>query len=220
MKSCPNARTDRRAGLPPVTERLHTGRLILRRWEDTDRETYAELASDAVVMQYLEPLGRQETSDAWIDRQNARFAAQNFGYWAVELQETGQLVGAVGLSRVRYEAHFTPAVGVGWRLARPYWGHGYASEAAVAALKFGFEEQRLKEIVAITIPANIKSQQVMRRLGMTYASSDDFDHPRLPEGHPMRRCVLYRLSRSDWSRQSRRDNLSWCLPSALKGLGE
>ena len=79
------------------------------------------------------------------------------------------------------------------------------------------QEQRLKEIVAITVPANIKSQQMMRRLGMTHSSTDDFDHPCLPEGHRMRRCVLYRLSRSDWSRQSRHDNLSWCLPSALKG---
>ena len=82
------------------------------------------------------------------------------------------------------------------------------------------QEQRLKEIVAITVPANIKSQQMMRRLGMTHSSTDDFDHPCLPEGHLMRRCVLYRLSRSDWSRQSRRDNLSRCLPSALKGLEE
>jgi ribosomal-protein-alanine N-acetyltransferase len=157
-------------------------------------------------MQYLTPLGVQETSDAWIDRQNARFAAQDFGYWAVELRETRQFVGAVGLSRVRYEAHFTPAVGVGWRLALPYWGNGYASEAALAALRFGFEEEGLKEIFAVTIPANIRSQQVMRRLGMTYSSADDFDHPRLPEGHPMRRCVLYRISRSDWSLQTQPDS--------------
>jgi RimJ/RimL family protein N-acetyltransferase len=191
-----------------VTERLHSSRLILRHWVDEDREPYAEVASDSVVMQYLTPLGTREASDAWIDRQIAQFAEQGFGYWAVELRETRQFIGAVGLSRVRYETHFTPAVGVGWRLALPYCGCGYASEAALAALRFGFEEQVLKEIVAITVPVNIRSQQVMRRLGMMYSSADDFDHPRLPEGHPMRRCVLYRLSRSDWLRQTQHNSRS------------
>ena len=182
-----------------MTFPLHSSRLTLRSWEDRDRAPFAALSADAVVMQYLSPLPTLDASNAWIDRQRAQFAEHGAGYWAVELRETRQLVGAVGLSRPSYEAHFTPAVGVGWRLARPFWGCGYASEAAEAALRFGFEELGLDEIVAITIPANLRSQQVMQRLGMTYSSDDDFDHPRLPEGDPRRRCVLFRLSRRDWA---------------------
>jgi ribosomal-protein-alanine N-acetyltransferase len=188
------------AVIGPVSFPLHTGRLTLRSWEDRDRAPFAALSADAVVMQYLTPLPTPEAANAWIDRQRAQFAQYGFGYWAVELRETGQLVGAVGLSRPSYQAHFTPAVGVGWRLARPFWGCGYASEAAEAALQFGFEQLGLDEIVAITIPANLRSKQVMRRLGMSYSSADDFDHPNLPEGHPRRRCVLFRHSRGDWAR--------------------
>jgi RimJ/RimL family protein N-acetyltransferase len=165
---------------------------------DRDRAAYFELASDPVVMQYLTPHDTREASDAWIDRHRAQLAAQGFAYWAVELRETGAFVGAVGLSKVTYEAHFTPAIGVGWRLARQHWGKGYATEAAEAALRYGFEERGLDEIVAITIPVNVRSQQVMRRLGMTYSPADDFDHPRWREGHPLRRCVMSRMSREEW----------------------
>jgi ribosomal-protein-alanine N-acetyltransferase len=179
---------------------LQSSRLTLRPWEEQDRAPFAALSADTVVMEHLTPLPTLDVSNAWIDRQRAQFAQQGFGYWAVELRETRQLIGAVGLSRPSYEAHFTPAVGVGWRLARPFWGCGYASEAAREALRFGFEELGLDEIVATTIPANLRSRQVMRRLGMTYSSADDFDHPHLPEGHPRRRCVLFRLTRQDWGR--------------------
>jgi RimJ/RimL family protein N-acetyltransferase len=181
-----------------VTFPLHSSRLTLRPWEDRDRAPFAAMSADPVVMQHLSPLPTLDAANGWIDRQRAQFAQHGFGYWAVELRESGQLVGAVGLSRPSYEAHFTPAVGVGWRLARPFWGYGYASEAANTALRFGFGQLGLAEIVAVTIPANVRSQQVMRRLGMTYSPADDFDHPRLPEGHPGRRCVLCRMTRQDW----------------------
>ena len=184
-----------------MTATLQSPRLILRHWEDRDRAPYAELATDPVVMEFLSSSARPETPDQWIDRQRARFANDGFAYWAVEARDTGQFVGAVGLSRPNYDAHFTPAVGVGWRLRRQYWGLGYASEAAAAALRYGFEELRLEEIVAVTVPANIRSQQVMRRLGMTYSAADDFDHPRLPKGDPLRRHVLFRLPRHDWLRR-------------------
>jgi ribosomal-protein-alanine N-acetyltransferase len=189
-----------------MIDQLHSTRLTLRPWKDEDRAPYFELASDPVVMQYLTPLITREASDAWIDRHHAQLAEHGFAYWAVELGETGQLVGAVGLSRVTYEAHFTPAIGVGWRLAREHWGKGYASEAAETALRYGFEELRLEEIVAVTLPANIRSQQVMRRLGMTYSPADDFDHPRWPEGHPLRRCVMCRMSREVWCERQRDRN--------------
>jgi RimJ/RimL family protein N-acetyltransferase len=181
-----------------MTLRLHSDRLILRPWEDRDRPAYADLATDPVVMQHLGSFGARETPDAWIDRQRASLAEHGLGYLAVELQETGQFVGAVGLARVRYEAHFTPAVHIGWRLTGRHWGHGYATEAARALLHHGFDTLRFEEIVAVTVPANVRSQRVMQRLGMTYAPADDFDHPRLPEGHALRRHVLYRLRRSAW----------------------
>src|SRR5215472_4617501 len=138
-----------------MTAPMQSGRLILRRWEDTDRAPYAALATDPVVMEFLASPARPETPDQWIDRQRARFAQQGFAYWAVEARDTGQFVGAVGLSRTTYQAHFTPAVGVGWRLCRQYWGFGYASEAAAMALRYGFEDLRLEQIVAVTVPANI-----------------------------------------------------------------
>jgi ribosomal-protein-alanine N-acetyltransferase len=156
------------------------------------------MATDPIVMRHLGSVGAGETPDAWIDRQRASLAEHGLGYLAVEVRETGQFVGAVGLARVRYEAHFTPAIHIGWRLARQHWGHGYASEAARALLHHGFEQLGCEEIVAVTVPANVRSQAVMRRLGMTYSSADDFDHPRLPEGHALRRHVLYRMKRSVW----------------------
>jgi len=114
------------------------------------------------------------------------------------LAESAEFIGAVGLFRIGYEAHFTPAVEVGWRLAREFWGQGYAPEAAEAALHFGFDALRLGEIVANTVLANTNSQRVMRKLGMSRDPADDFDHPRVPEGHKLRRQVLYRLARNDW----------------------
>jgi RimJ/RimL family protein N-acetyltransferase len=115
-----------------------------------------------------------------------------FGQWVVELPGEASFIGVVGLETVSYDAHFTPAVEVAWRLVRAYWGRGYATEAAKAALDYGFGEVGLGEIVALTVPANQRSRRVMKRLGMTQSPQDDFDHPRLPEG-PLRRHVLYRL---------------------------
>jgi RimJ/RimL family protein N-acetyltransferase len=184
----------------PMPFRLDASRLTLRTWEDRDRRPFAELSADAEVMRHLTPLPTRDAADAWVDRQRAQFTQYGFGYWAVELHDTRQLIRAVGLSRPSFEAHFTPAVGVGWSFAQLYWESGYASEAAAAALRFGVEELGLEETAAVSIPANIRSQQVMKRLGMTYSPADDFDHPRLPEGDPRRRCVLFRLSRQLWSR--------------------
>ena len=149
-------------------------------------------------MKYLMPFPAREASDAWIDRQQDQLAKDGFCFWAVELTESAEFIGAVGLLRVGYETHFTPAVEVGWRLARKFWGRGYAPEAAEAALQFGFEGRKLGEIVAMTVPMNVNSQRVMMKVGMSRDPADDFDHPLVPEGHPLRRHVLYRLSRNDW----------------------
>jgi RimJ/RimL family protein N-acetyltransferase len=139
-------------------------------------------------------LGRAE-SDAFADRIQAGLIANGYGLWAVELPGEAEFIGYVRLALQTFEAHFTPAVEVGWRLARKYWGRGLASEAARAAVADGFNRVARDEIVSFTVPANTRSVRVMERLGMTHDPNDDFDHPRLPVGHRLRRHVLYRLRR-------------------------
>lgn len=177
----------------PAPLRLRTDRLLLRRWTDADRAPFATLNADPRVVEHLPgPLSRAE-SDALVDRIEAGFDARGFGLWAVEVREAGTLVGFVGLSVPSFEAPFTPAVEVGWRLAAEAWGRGYATEGARAAVADGFGRVGLDEVVSFTVPANLPSRRVMQRLGMRHDPVDDFDHPRFPPGHPLRRHVLYRL---------------------------
>ncbi len=179
---------------------LRTERLLLRRWRETDRDAFAALNADPEVMEYFPaPLTREE-SDALVDRIEAGFAQRGYGLWlwAVEVVATGEFIGFTGLAVPAFEAHFTPAVEVGWRLARPAWGHGYATEAARAAIAYGLDTVGLGGIVSFPAATNLRSRAVMRRLGMTHDPADDFDHPRLPPGHRLRRHVLYRMSRDRW----------------------
>lgn len=173
---------------------LRTSRLVLRQWRDDDLEPFADLNADPEVMRYFPaPLDRGQ-SDAFAARARAAIAADGFGLWAVEVVEEAAFVGFVGLAVPRFEADFTPAVEVGWRLARAAWGKGYASEAGHAALAFGFQELALEEIVSFTAAVNERSRRVMERIGMRRDRADDFDHPLVPAG-PLRRHVLYRVSR-------------------------
>lgn len=173
---------------------LRTERLTLRRWRDADRAPFAQMNADPRVMEFFPaPLSREE-SDALITRIEAGFDRHGFGLWALEVRETGEFIGFTGLAPPEFEAHFTPAVEVGWRLAAPAWGRGYATEAARAAIAFGFERAGLEEIVSMTSALNERSRAVMERLGMSRDPADDFDHPGIPAGHPLRRHVLYRLS--------------------------
>jgi RimJ/RimL family protein N-acetyltransferase len=173
---------------------LRTARLTLRRWRDADRAPFAQINADPRVMEFFPaPLSRDE-SDALITRIEAGFDRYGFGLWALEVRETGQFIGFTGLAPPEFEAHFTPAVEVGWRLAAPAWGRGYATEAARAAIAFGFERAGLEEIVSMTSVVNERSRAVMERLGMSRDPADDFDHPGIPAGHPLRRHVLYRIS--------------------------
>jgi RimJ/RimL family protein N-acetyltransferase len=178
---------------------IRTSRLVLRPWREADLAPFAALNADPAVNEYLPgPMVRAE-SDAMAGRIAAHFERHGFGLWAVEIPGVALFVGFVGLAVPPFEAHFTPCVEVGWRLARDAWGHGYATEGARAALAHGFGRLGLAEIVSMTVPANARSRRVMERIGMGRSAEDDFDHPRLPVGHPLRRHVLYRLRREDWA---------------------
>ena len=196
-RSCHEAtrglRTVRDCGTGPVMESYRTTRLLLRRWVDSDREPFARLNADPQVMEYMPSVLDRAASDAFADRIDAHFRAHGYGSWAIEVVGGEPFVGFVGLASVGFAAPFTPAVEIGWRLATPAWGHGYATEAAREACRIAFEDLRLPGLVSFTVPANTRSRRVMERLGMTHDPADDFDHPKLPPGHPLRRHVLYRL---------------------------
>ena len=165
-------------------------RVLLRQWRDDDREPYAAINADAEVMRYLGPLRSRAESDGFIDWASGLIAERGWGLWAVEVIGGPPFIGVVGLNETR---HPTDAVEVSWKLAREHWGHGYASEAAREAVRFGFDQVGLDEIVSMTIPTNTRSWRVMERLGMTHDPADDFDRPDLPP--ELTRHVLYRLTR-------------------------
>ena len=174
-----------------------TSRLWLRRWRAEDLEPFAALNADPEVMEHFpSKLSREDTAAA-IGRVEKHFQDRGYGFWAVEVPDVARLIGFIGLAVPFFETSFTPCVEIGWRLARPWWGQGFATEGARAALAYGFERLELPEIVSFTVPANKRSRRVMEKLGMRY--SEDFEHPGIEAGHPQRRHVLYRLSRVDWS---------------------
>jgi RimJ/RimL family protein N-acetyltransferase len=172
-----------------------TPRLRLRRWNDGDRAPFAALNADLRVMEHFPSLQTREQSDAGVGRIEAHFERHGFGLWAVEIPGVIPFAGFIGLSIPSFEAPFTPCVEIGWRLAADYWGHGYATEGARAVLAIGFDVLRLDEIVSFTVTANQRSRRVMEKIGMKHDPADDFDHPAIAAGHPMRRHVFYRLSR-------------------------
>ena len=177
---------------------ISTERLILRTWQIEDEEAYFKINQDPKVIEFLSgPLTRKQVQDFI---QYVRRHDEQHGYttWAVELKETGALMGFIGLNTVAWQAHFTPAVEIGWRLGAEYWGKGYATEGAKAALDYGFKHCNLPEIVAFTVPANIRSIRVMEKIGLHRDIHGDFAHPKLPKDHPLSKHVLYRLSRSSW----------------------
>jgi RimJ/RimL family protein N-acetyltransferase len=180
-------------------EGIDTERLHLRRWRYFDRPPFAALNADPEVMEHFPATLTEAESDALVDRIRAQFDERGFGLWALEVRGQGEFIGFTGLAVQTFEAHFNPSVEVGWRLARSAWGKGYAIEAARAAVADGFERVGLDEIVSMTATTNLRSQAVMQRLGMTRDPADDFDHPKVPEGSPLRRHVLYRLVRSTWA---------------------
>jgi RimJ/RimL family protein N-acetyltransferase len=171
---------------------LRTERLWLRPWRADDREPFARLNADACVMEYFAVPPTREESDALALRIETHIEQQGWGLWAVEIPGVSRFAGFIGLSVPRFDAHFTPCTEIGWRMATEFWGRGYATEGARAALAFGFETLGLHEIVSFTTESHMRSRQVMERIGMTRKPSDDFDHPGIAPGHRFRRHVLYR----------------------------
>ncbi len=174
---------------------IQTERLLLRRWTEEDREPFYRLNSDPLVMEFMPACLTRPESDQLVDRIIEHFHKHDFGLYAAELRENQSFIGYVGLSVPSFEASFTPCVEIGWRLSADHWGRGLATEGARAVVKHAFGELGLDEIVSLTVPENVRSRRVMEKIGMTHAASEDFDHPNLPEGHPLRRHVLYRLRR-------------------------
>ena len=182
---------------------------MLRDWRDEDLAPFAALNADPQVMEHLPSVLSRVESDALAARIRAELAERGFGLWAVEAPGVASFVGFTGLAVPRFDAQFTgkrsaqrghgpsgvseECVEIGWRIAREHWGRGYATEAALAVLRFGFERLGLAEIVAFTAVGNARSRRVMEKLGMTHEPADDFDHPALAPGHPLRRHVLYRI---------------------------
>jgi RimJ/RimL family protein N-acetyltransferase len=178
------------------TPLLRTPRLLLREWRAEDREPFAALNADPRVMEHLPARLSRRQSDALARRSVQHFELHGFGPWAVEVPGVAPFVGFVGLVVPAFEAHFTPCVELGWRLAAGHWGHGYATEAALASARHAFDVVGLERLVSFTTPQNVRSQAVMQRIGMTHDPADDFDHPRFPPGHRLSRHVMYRLEKS------------------------
>ena len=172
---------------------LRTPRLTLRPWRDADLAPFAAQNADPQVMTYFERTLTRAESEAAILRYTGRLAQDGFGMLAVERNEDHAFIGLAGIQRILFEAPFTPAVEIGWRLTPGAWGQGYATEAARAALRHGFVEHGLSEIVAIAVPANTRSLAVMERIGMVRDLDADFPHPQMPPGHPYARHCLYRI---------------------------
>ncbi|HTU44534.1 MAG TPA: GNAT family N-acetyltransferase [Bryobacteraceae bacterium] len=173
---------------------LTTDRLLLRSWREADREPFAELNADPRVMEFMPRLLSREESDDFFERIQAHFEQHGFGLCVAEHRATGAFMGFIGLFVPQFEERFMPAVEIGWRLGYKWWGQGLATEGAREMVRYAFDVIGLKGLVSFTMPRNTRSRRVMEKLGMTHDPADDFEHPRLPPGHPLRRHVLYRLA--------------------------
>lgn len=183
-------------------EQLDTPRLVLRRWRASDLEPFAALNADPEVMRWFVSTLTRERSDAFVAERVEGSFAEGAGLWALERRDTGGFIGFAGCMWQRYDAPFTPALEVGWRLARAHWGHGYAPEAAAAALDDVFGRRVVPDVVSTTTVGNAPSRRVMAKLGMTRDPAEDYDHPNVPRDVPVRRHVLYRLTAQEWHGRS------------------
>jgi RimJ/RimL family protein N-acetyltransferase len=176
---------------------IQTDRLLLRHWREEDRKAFYRMNSDPRVMEFMPACMTRAESDLLFERINDHFRERGFGLFAAELREEQIFIGFVGLAVPSFKAHFTPCVEIGWRLSADHWRRGLATEGAQAVMKYAFEKLTLDALVSFTVPQNVRSRRVMEKIGMTHYESDDFEHPNLPEGHPLRPHVLYRLRGHD-----------------------
>ena len=182
---------------------IRTPRLVLRAWRDSDVEAFAAMNGDARVMAYFPQCLSASQSAASARRIRNHFAEHGFGYWVVEAPGVAPFIGVSGLLHTRFDAPFTPCIEIGWRFCQSAWRQGYATEAARAALAYGFDSLGLAEIVSFTVPDNFRSILLMERLGFARDGAGDFDHPHVPCGHELRHHVLYRLRRADFQSPGR-----------------
>ncbi len=184
-----------------------TARLILRVFEKRDLNALSAINQDPDVMKYFPGLeSLQQTHDA-IFRIIEHHKSFGYSFYAVELRSTHEMIGFVGLKYTNFEAHFTPAVEIGWRISSAHWNKGYATEAAKAVIHYAFTILNMSEIVSFTVESNLASRRIMEKIGMNYNASDDFDHPKLTDDSPLKRHVLYRITKSDYLKNSNIGNI-------------
>ncbi len=172
---------------------LKTKRLLLRQWREEDLLPFSKMNADIRVMEYFPSTLSTKESDNLAEKIQKELQEKDYGLWAVEIPKIAPFIGFVGLHSPNFTAHFTPCIEIGWRLAFEHWRKGYAFEAASRVIKYGFNVLKLKEIVSMTASGNMRSRGLMEKLGMKHDPKDDFMHPSIPEGHPLRYHVLYRL---------------------------
>lgn len=184
---------------------LSTERLILRTWKDSDIPIMAAINSDLLVMEHFPSTQDFAATTKMVDAITQHH--EKFGYclYAAEVKDTQEFIGFVGLNQPAFDIpHFVPyslpIVEMGWRLAPKYWDKGYATEAAKGVLDYAFTKLKLGEIISFTVVGNTKSRRVMEKIGLHHADADDFDHPKLAEDSPLKRHVLYRLTREEYTK--------------------
>ncbi len=187
--------------MTPITT-LRTERLVLRPWRDSDRAPFAAINADPKAMEYFPKTSTREESDIWVDRIVARMEQQGFGLWAVEAVGVADFIGFIGLNPAEAVLG-RPVLEVGWRLAVPHWGHGYATEGGRASLAHAFDVLGRDEVVSFATAGNQRSRHVMEKLGLVRRAQDDFDHPGVPPSWSGRRHVLYRITREQWLEKRR-----------------
>ncbi|MEO7105441.1 MAG: GNAT family N-acetyltransferase [Rhodoferax sp.] len=180
---------------------LRTPRVLLRQWKDSDIDAWAAMNADPEVRRYFPSVLSRADAQGEADRIRASIAQRGWGMWALEVPGVHPFAGFVGLNLPGYEAPWMPAVEIGWRLAPAAWHKGYATEGAAAALHFAFTQLRLPQVVAMSVPTNGPSHSVMERIGMVRDEAADFDHPRVPDGSPLKRHILHRVTSEQWHRQ-------------------
>ncbi|MDB9952010.1 GNAT family N-acetyltransferase [Porticoccaceae bacterium] len=178
---------------------METQRLKLRQWIASDRKPFSKLNADPQVMEYFPDVLSETESNAMVDRIEALIKKNGWGFWAVELKASGAFIGFVGLHSPRVKLPFNPCIEIGWRLSKEHWGNGYATEAAQAALNYGFEHLKLDEIVSFTSIVNRPSQAVMRKINMSN-TNENFMHPSIPDGNALEEHVLFKITKADWRR--------------------